>query len=484
VPGLARIFRFLPFLLAAAILLTLSPQSSVHGQQGSTGSGGDLVLVADVTGAIGPASVQFVEKAIETASERQADLLVLRMNTPGGLVTSMRDMIEDIIASPVPIAGYVAPPGARAASAGTFIIYATHVAAMAPGTNLGAATPIQMGGAPQLPSPGGDGSDDNTGDGEESGNGGEEGESEQQTTPEEPAKAKALNDAIAFIRSLAELRGRNAEWAEKAVRQAATLSAEAARQENVVDFVAADLEALLLAVDGRTVTVGNSERTLSTADARVEQLEPSVINEILALITNPNVALILMMIGVYGLIFEFANPGTIGPGVIGVICLILGLYSLNQLPLDYAGLALITLGVIFMTVEAVTPAFGVFGVGGLVAFVIGATMLVDTEVPAYQLSWSVIGGITIASGAILILVVGYVWRAYRHPVVIGKDQFRGQNAEVLEWSGHEGQVWLYGERWLASSEQPLNEGDTVRVKKVDGMRLLVERAPADGAARG
>lgn len=469
-----RAARLLSFAIIAAILLCAAGTSLVYGQTGRIRTEGRLVLVADLTGAIGPASVRFVEKSIDTANDRQAELLVLRINTPGGLVTSMRDMIEDIIAAPLPVIGYVAPPGARAASAGTYIIYATHVAAMAPGTNIGAATPIQLGGLPSLPSPGeqeGKKKDDTSKD-----------ESSDQPPkdlmPEDPGKAKAVNDALAFIRSLAELRGRNVEWAEKAVRQAATLSAEGALEQNVVEILADDLDALLQALDGHRVMVGKDERILSTAGARIEQLQPGFISGLLAIITNPNVALILMMIGVYGLIFEFANPGSIGPGVVGVICLILGLYALNQLPLDYAGLALIILGLIFMTIEAFTPSFGVFGFGGITAFIIGATVLIDTDIPAYQISRSVIAGMAIASGAILIVLLGYVLRAARHPVRTGREGIAGQEAEVIDWSGREGHVWLAGERWHAKSNDTLMEGDKVHVQRLDGITLQVVREGA------
>jgi len=464
-------FRRLAALIAIVAALAgfmLSTQTRSQTESGT--AGGKLVLVANLTGAIGPATVRFVEKSIETAYERGAELLVLQMNTPGGLVTSTRDMIEDIIGSPVPVAGYVAPPGARAASAGTFIIYATHVAAMAPGTNIGAATPVQVGGGmPSLPSPTGEQDQNDQGD-QSDGN-----QEQQDATPAEPGTAKAMNDAVAFIRSLAELRGRDAEWAEKAVRQAATLTADGAKAEGVIEIVAEDVAKLLAAVDGRTVKVGDTERTLVTANARVEQLEPDLVSKLLAIFTNPNVALILMMVGIYGLIFEFANPGTIGPGIVGIICLIIGLYSLNQLPLDYAGLALITLGVIFMTVEAFTPAFGVFGIGGIAAFVIGATMLVDTDVPAYQISWSVIAGTAIASGAILIFLIGYVLRAFRKPVRTGQAQLAGAEAEVLDWSGGEGHVWAFGERWSATGPDEFKEGDTVRIQTVDGITLRVQR---------
>lgn len=465
-----RATRLLSFAIFAAILLGTAGISFVQSQTGGATTEGRPVVVADLKGVIGPATAHFVEKSIRTANDRQAELLVLRINTPGGLVTSMRDMIEDIITAPLPVVGYVAPPGARAASAGTYIMYATHVAAMAPGTNIGAATPIQVGGLPSLPSPGGkDGQKDDSSEGK---NGDQ---SPENLMPDEPEKVKAVNDAVAFIRSLAELRGRNVDWAEKAVRQAATLTAEGAREQNVVEIVAADLDELLQALDGRHVMVGKDERILSTAGARIEQLQPSVISELLAIITNPNVALILMMIGVYGLIFEFANPGSIGPGVVGIICIILGLYALNQLPLDYAGLALILLGMIFMTIEAFTPSFGVFGFGGITAFIIGATILVDTDVPAYQISRSVIAGTAIVSGLIVILLLGYVLRASRHPVRTGKAGITGQEAEVIDWSDGEGHVWLAGESWQAKSHDTLKEGDKVLVQQLDGITLRVVR---------
>lgn len=437
-----------------------------------------LAVLADVEGAIGPPAAHHIETVLETARERAAELVILRIDTPGGLATSMRDIISDILASPIPVVGYVAPPGARAASAGTYILYATSVAAMAPGTNLGAATPVQMGGGlPGLPSfdekekkEGKDGSD---GEGNE--------EAAEKTAPAGDAmSAKMVNDAVAFIRSLAERYDRNADWAEKAVREAASLSANAALKERVIEIVAPDVASLLDDLDGRTVRVGESWRTLSTGNIAVETVEPSLMTRLLALITNPNVAFILMMIGVYGLIFEFSNPGSIGPGVAGVICLILGLYALNQLPLDYAGLALVGLGVILMVAEAFVPAFGALGVGGIAAFLIGAGMLIDTDVPAYQISWTVIGAMALLGIAVLLFVVGYVVRAYRRRVHTGKEEMVASMAHVLDWRAGEGHVWVHGERWQARGPSELEPGQTVRVDAVDGLTLVV--TPETGAA--
>lgn len=426
------------------------------------------VLLAAIEGPIGPATVRHVEKVVARAGERDAALLVLRLDTPGGLVSSMREVISAILASPVPVAGWVAPAGAHAASAGTYILYATHLAAMAPGTNLGAATPVRIG--DDLPGPPtGDGGQDGGQDGGRNGN---------QPKPSGSAmEAKATNDAVALIRSLAEMHGRNAEWAEKAVREAASLPASEALAQGVVELLAADLDDLLAKADGRTVTVGRDTRTLATRDAAVERVEVDAVTRLLGILSNPNVALILLMVGVYGLIFEFANPGTVGPGVVGVICLTLGLYALHQLPLDYAGLALVLFGIALMTAEAITPVFGVLGIGGLASLVIGSAMLIDSDVPAFQLSWWTIGGVAAASAGLLVFLLGYLWHAYRRPggaVRATGDAMVGLDAEVVDWCGGTGHVWARGERWQARAAQPLAAGQTVRVRAIDGLTLLVE----------
>ena len=456
--------------LVAGLLLTLGPAAvSAQDTTTNTDANGRVALLADLNGVIGPASVRYVGKAIEAAEERRAEILILRIDTPGGLETSMREMIADILASPIPVIGFVAPPGARAASAGTYIMYATHVAAMAPGTNLGAATPIQIGGGglPGVPSP-----EEDEEKPEENGPSEDDG-SRQQTQPSTAAERKAVNDAVAFIRSLAELRGRNVEWAEEAVRQGASLSANQALERDVIDVLAADVDDLLQSIDGKSITVGRAERTLSTEGLTVVPVEPDFLTNALGIFANPNVALILMMIGIYGLIFEFANPGTIGPGIVGAICLVLGLYALNQLPLDYAGLALLLFGIALMVAEAFTPAFGVLGTGGLIAFIIGATMLIDTDIPAFQISWTVIAGTALLSGAILILLLGYVWRTYRRPASSGAERLVGSEVEVLDWSRGEGHVWAEGERWNARADTSFKMGEKARVQTLDGITLVI-----------
>jgi membrane-bound serine protease (ClpP class) len=285
--------------------------------------------------------------------------------------------------------------------------------------------------------------------------------------------AKATNDAVAFIRSLAEMHGRNADWAEEAVREAASLSASAALERDVINVMADDPEALLAAIDGRKVTFGETERTLRTAGLAIEHHAVEPLTRMLGVLSNPNVAFLLMIIGIYGLVFEFSNPGSIGPGVIGVISLVLALYALNQLPLDYAGLALVLLGIAFMAAEAFTPTFGVLGLGGLVAFVIGAAMLIDTDVPAYRISWWVIGSAAAVSAAFLILLLGYAWRAQRRRPSSGVASLLGAEALVLDWSGGEGHVWAEGERWHALGDRDLPAGAPVRIRGIDGITLLV-----------
>lgn len=431
----------------------------LHAQPIELPEGRGPVLLAAVEGPIGPAATRHIDAVLAEARERRAEAVILRLNTPGGLVTSTRDIVSSILASPVPVVGWVAPSGGHAASAGTFILYATHIAAMAPGTNIGAASPVSIGGGGGLPG----------------------GERENDTeTKGSTLENKVMNDAVSFIRSLAELHGRNVDWAEKAVREAATLTAIQALDLKVIDIVASDQGALLAALDGRTVSSGNAERTLATADRSIEIIEPDTLTKVLAVLANPNLALILMLVGVYGLIFEFASPGTIGPGVIGAICLILGLYALNQLPLNTAGLALLLLGIVLMIAEAFTPTFGILGIGGVVAFLIGGGMLIDTDVPEFQLSWSVLIGAATVTGGFALLVLGHAWRVHHRPVHTGLDDMIGHPAKVLDWSGASGHVWLHGERWLARSDSPLAPGAKARVIALDGLTLTVE--PLDDSA--
>lgn len=433
------------------------------------------VVVVPVTGPIGPASVEFIQQGLAEAQMRGARAVVLRLDTPGGLVSSMRTIIQDILAAEIPVIGFVGPSGARAASAGTYILYATHVAAMAPGTNLGAATPVQMGGSNPLPGGGQDGDADGGDSGSEDGDESGSESTSEDAAPTDALELKSLNDAVAYIRALAELRGRNADWAERAVRAAASLSANAALEENVIEFVAQDIADVLRQADGRRVQIDGDLVTLNLDGAPVEIIEPDWRIELLSILTNPNVAYILMLVGIYGLILEFYNPGIIFSGVIGAICLLLALYAFQALPVNYAGLALIVLGIALMIGEALTPSFGVFGVGGLVAFVLGSIFLMDSDVPGFAVATELIAGIAIGAGGLLLFTVVWLTRSQQRNVVSGQEALIGQEAVVLNWQEDHGTVRLAGEIWQARGAGALKRDDRVRVEQLDG--LTVEVSP-------
>jgi membrane-bound serine protease (ClpP class) len=451
--------------VVSALILLVSVSLS------GAGSGGSAVLL-DIKGPIGPATSDYVVRGLDKAEERGAELVILRMDTPGGLDTSMREIIQAILASPVPVVSYVAPSGARAASAGTYISYASHVAAMAPGTNLGAATPVQIGG-PGLPQISPEQEKDKGK--EKSGEASKEGPKSE--APKPTLSDKAVNDAVAYIRSLAQLRGRNVEWAEKAVLSASTLTAEEALREGVIDVVATDVPDLLTKLDGREVVVAGQTRRLETAALGIVTLEPDWRTEFLATITNPNVAYILMLIGIYGLLFEFFSPGLVGPGVIGGICLLLALYAFHVLPVDYTGLALVFLGLALMIAEAFMPSFGALGIGGIAAFVIGSIMLMDTEVPGFTVAWQLIGSIAFFAGGMLLVMVTMLMRSRRRAVVTGPEEMIDSAGAVLDWIGEEGHVRIHGEVWRARASGPIAEGKRVRVTKIDGLTLEVEPEP-------
>lgn len=419
-----------------------------------------IALVIEIDGAIGPATARQVKEGLETAGERHAEIVILRLNTPGGLATSMREIIADVLASPVPVVGYVAPSGSHAASAGTYILYATHIAAMAPGTNLGAATPVELGGSSPLPL----GSDE----------GGNKNSPDASAPAKDAMSAKVTNDAVALIRSLAEMRGRNADWGEKAVREAQSLSANAALEARVIDLVARDMPDLLQAIDGKNIEFVGSMRSLATKGLAVETLEPGRLIRFLSVVTDPNIAIVLMLLGIYGLIFEFMSPGAVAPGVIGAICLLLGLYALNLLPIDYTGLALMLIGVMFLIVEAFYPTF-VLGVGGLAAFLLGAAMLFRVEAPGYRLSWTVIGIAAALTAGLAFLTGSHLWRIRRKPARIGAQAMCGVTAEVLDWEGRGGHVLARGERWQAHADESFMPGEVVQVSEMKDLTLTVRR---------
>ena len=389
------------------------------------------------------------------------------MDTPGGLDSAMREMIKAILSSDVPVVSYVFPGGSRAASAGTYILYASHIAAMAPTTHLGAATPVNIGGGGATPTP-----PDKETDADESGD--QQPESSGGSTAME---RKAVNDAVAYIRGLAELRGRNADWAERAVRKAESLSAAEAKDNNVIDVIADSVPELLRLIDGREVTVGNEQRTLATTDLTVEVFEADWRTELLSVITNPNIAYMLLLAGIYGLMFEGYNPGAIVPGVVGAICLLLALFAFQLLPVNYAGLALILLGVALIVAEAFVPSFGALGLGGIAAFVFGSIILLDTDVPGLSIARSLIVGIALPAAAMLLAMVYLLMKIRRRPAVSGAESMLGKVAKALEDFERTGTVFINGERWNARAQSAVHRGDKVRVTKIDG--LVLEVAPLE-----
>ena len=403
----------------------------------------DLVIVVKISGSINPAVAEYISHEISQANADQEALIVLHMDTPGGLDTSMRQIIKKIQGSQVPVASFVAPSGSRAASAGTFITIASHIAAMAPGTNIGAAHPVNMMG------------------------GG--GESEQAKTMEH----KVVNDAAAYIRSLAQLRNRNEHWAELAVVKSVSISAEEALRLNVIDLVAADVKALVLAVDGREVQVASGSVTLRTGNLQIVYHEMNPRQKFLDIISSPNVAYILMMIGMVGLYFELSNPGLVLPGVIGAISLILALYAMQTLPINYAGLLLILFGVILFIAEISIMSYGLLSVSGVISLFLGSTMLIDSDDPALQISRAILYP---TLGLTVVLSVGIVVLATRTrnlKKLGGMDGMIGETGLVKDALNPVGRVQVHGELWEAEAEGPVAEGETVRVDSVAGLKIKV-----------
>lgn len=473
--------------LALAAVLALGCSLWLAAQEspvnGSSPVDAQTSVLITISGAIGPATADYLIRGIESAEEASASLVFVAMDTPGGLDSSMRDMIQAILNSTVPVVTFVSPQGARAASAGTYILYASHIAAMAPATNLGAATPVAIGGnggAPTAPTADEDTVTDDP-DSEETSETVDDTAGEEAEEPDIPVlttamERKSVNDAVAYIRSLAERRGRNADWAERAVRLAESLSAQQALEQNVIDLVANNLADLVQQLDGWSVEINGDDVTLETTGLLIERFEPDWRTKFLEVISNPTVAYMLMLLGIYGLIFEGYNPGAIVPGVVGAIALLLALFSFQILPVNYAGLALIVLGIILMFSEFLVPSFGALGMGGIAAFVFGSVILIDSDVPGFGVSITLIASIATAGALTLLGIVWFAKRSRERPVVSGKEEIVGELAEALEDFEKEGYVWIHSERWIARSENPITKGQRLRVTMIHGLVLQVEPA--------
>lgn len=420
-----------------------------------------VAYVVEIQGAIGPATAAYFERGLKKAEENGAEMLIIKMDTPGGLDTSMRTINQAILSSTIPVITYVSPEGARAASAGTYILYASHIAAMAPATHLGAATPVTLGGFPGL----------------------KDQESEKgKKSNEQSMRAKAINDAKAYIRGLAQRRHRNAEWAEQAVVEAEALPAEEALKIGVINLMANNTDALLKKLEGYRVQIDDSEKTLETQSIGLKFVKPGWRFKLLNTLSNPNIAYLLLMIGIYGLIFEFMNPGFIAPGVIGAICLLLGLYALNVLPINYSGAALLLLGIALMVAELFVPSFGALGIGGVTAFVLGSLMLIDTEaVPGYGISRPLIATVAVTSAFFFMIVLGMAVKARRRKVVSGSEEMIGARGKALEDFSGTGPVFVHGEIWEAKTLTPLSKGQEIRVVQREGLQLIVEPKTPGGA---
>ena len=441
------------FGIVIATLLSITISGSTTVERVPDPERGNRAVQLSIDGTINPAVGDYIKKGIQTAVEQHATLVIIQMNTPGGLDASMRDIIHQILASQIPVVTYVAPDGARAASAGTYILYASHIAAMAPATNLGAATPIQIGGM---------------GGAQE-----EQKEKDERSKPDVSAlEKKIIKDASAYIKALADKHGRNAEWAVLAVQEAETLTATEALALNVINIVAENRDDLLHQLDGAEVTVAGELVQVATEDIVVDRFDPSWRYKLLGVISDPTIAYFLLLLGFYGLIYELANPGFLLPGVAGGISLMLAFYAFQLLPVNYSGLALMFLGGAFLIGEAFLPSFGTLGIGGIVAFSIGSLILIDDEM--LRISLPVILGTAAVSACFIFILVGRVSLMRKKPVHTGVEAMVGMRGVAKSDITESGTVWVNGESWNAQSRLRVKKGDEVRVLSISGLRLQVE----------
>ena len=450
-----QFFRGIQFILLLVMLGITTVYSGESTDQSTKQS--SLIIQLEIDGVIGPATADYIQRNLHKAIASEAVAVLIKMDTPGGLDTSMRQIIKQIISSPIPIISYVSPGGARAASAGTYILYASHIAAMAPATNLGAATPVQLGGFADF-------ADDK--DNAEKG--------EQATKPlADPMSHKIINDAAAYIRGLAKMHGRNEQWAELAVREAASLSATEALELNVIDVVASDVPDLLRQLQGRSLQVLAKEQILNTQQIEIKSIKPDWRSQFLAVITNPSIAYILLMMGMYGLLLEFYNPGSIVPGTVGGISLLLALYAFQLLPVNYAGAGLVLLGIALMSAEAFVPSFGILGLGGFVSFVIGSIILMDTEVPGFGIDLGLIAGFALSSAAFFMIAIGLLLKSRHSPIVSGKEEMLDAVGVVLDDFSGTGMARIHSEIWQVFCEQGMKKNEQVKVIAMDGLLLQV-----------
>lgn len=494
-----RIRFFAGFLILGAALFGVTAFAQPE-------SGPKEGVILTLNGPVTPPVAQYLAREIGAASDAQKELVIIEIDTPGGLVDSMKTIIKAILASDTPVATYVSPQGARSASAGLYIMYAAHVSAMAPATNTGAATPVEIGGPPSEDSPFDEDDPDQdeepapASEDESGADEGAESDAQESTTAvddetdaadsentspplanDDALRAKVINDSVAYIRALAEERGRNADWAESAVRDAVSITAREALELGVIEIVANDIDDLLTQMNSQTVTVASGEKTLNTENLTLERVEATLVERILSFIADPNVAVILMSLATTGIIIEMWNPGSIFPGAVGIVCLVLGFYAFQVLPFNWLGLALMGVGVVFMILEAYTPTFGLIGLAGLLLFGFGLFVVFPE---GFRVSASVIGTILAIAGGLLALILFAVVGSRSHGPLIGAEAIRKREGVVDEWDGKEGWVIVEGERWRARADKPLRPGDKVRVVEVDGLVLVVKQAKAAGLLGG
>ncbi len=486
---LKRLWGFSAIFALAAAMACFNAFAQAPNNTGRTG------VILTLNGAVTPPAAQYLEREIKAASDAGREIIILEIDTPGGLMDSMKTIIKAILASDTPVATYVSPQGARSASAGLYIMYSAHVSAMAPATNTGAATPVEIGGAPSEDNPleekaPAEDTDKTTNPiSTEGGAEAEETDDAREAAPDairdadrtlsndDALRSKAINDAVAYIRALAEERNRNADWAESAVRDAASVTANEALELGVIDLIATDIDDLMTQMNGRTVALASGEKTLNTENVRLERAEPTLVERILHFVADPNVAVILMSLATTGIIIEMWNPGSIFPGVVGILCLLLGFYAFQVLPFNSLGLALMAVGAVMILIEAYTPTLGLVGLAGLAVFGFGMFVVFPE---GFRVSASVIGTILVIAGAFLGLILFAIVGSRGHGPMIGAEAIRKREGLVDEWNGKDGWVIVEGERWRARSDKPLSPGDKIRVVEVDGLVLVVKQAKASG----